>query len=115
MVFFKAISILLGTIIGVGIFGLPFVAMKAGFLVMVTYLFIISGVIFLIHFLYGEIVLATEEKYRLPGYVEKYLGFKWKNFSFMVIAIGLWGALLAYLIIGGEFLSSFFFFLFRQF
>ena len=43
----------------------------------------------------------------MPGYVGEYLGKKWKKTTFFIIAIGLIGALLAYLIIGGEFLTSF--------
>ena len=33
--FFKALSVFLGTVIGVGIFGLPYVASKAGFFLLI--------------------------------------------------------------------------------
>jgi len=42
MKFLKALAVFLGTVIGVGIFGLPFVASKAGFFIVLFYfLFII--------------------------------------------------------------------------
>ena len=107
MSFLKAFSIYLGTVIGVGIFGLPFVAFKAGFFVVVSYFLCMALVAILINFLYGEVILGTKEMHRLPGYVGKYLGEKWKRITFLVIAIGLMGALLAYLIIGGQFLNFF--------
>jgi len=106
--FFKALSIFLGTVIGVGIFGLPYIALKAGFFVVVLYFLLMTLIAVSIHFLYGEVVLGTKGIHRLPGYVEKYLGKKWKKLSFFVIAVGLAGALLAYLIIGGEFLNFLF-------
>ncbi|MFH1656803.1 MAG: aromatic amino acid transport family protein [Candidatus Nealsonbacteria bacterium] len=104
MVFVKALSIFLGTVIGVGIFGLPYVASKAGFFVLIFYFLIMSLIAISIHFLYGEITLATEKVHRLPGYAEEYLGAKWKKITFFAMLVGLMGALLAYLIVGGEFL-----------
>ena len=59
----------------------------------------------LIHFLYGEVALGTKRLYRLTGFVGEYLGMKWKKITFVVVVVGLLGALLAYLIIGGQFLN----------
>lgn len=108
MVFLKALSVFLGTVIGVGIFGLPFVAFKAGFFVIILFFLLMILVAVSIHFLYAEIVLGTKKIHRLPGYVEEYLGEKWKKITFLVVALGLMGALLAYLIVGGEFLNFLF-------
>jgi len=107
MLFLKALSVFLGTVIGVGIFGLPYVAFKAGFYVTVFYFLLMVLIVISIHFIYGEIALNTKKLHRLPGYVGEYLSERWKKFSFIVVAVGLMGALLAYLIIGGQFLSSF--------
>ena len=104
--FLKALSIFLGTVIGVGIFGLPFVALRAGFFVVLLYFLVMILIAVLIHLLYGEVVLGTKKIHRLPGYVGEYLGEKWKKICFLVIVVGLMGALLAYLIVGGEFLKS---------
>jgi len=108
MKFLKALAIFLGTIIGVGIFGLPFVAFKTGFFIVVGYFVAMAIVAILINVIYGRVVLGTNENHRLPGYVQEYLGSRWKKFSFFVMALGLTGALLAYLIVGGQFLFSYF-------
>ncbi len=108
MGFLKVLSVFLGTVIGVGIFGLPFVVSKAGFFVVFGYFLCMVLVAITIHLLLGKIALDTNKIHRLPGYVGEYLGKKWKNISFLVISVGLFGALLAYLIIGGQFLNSFF-------
>jgi len=108
MLFLKALSVFLGTVIGVGMFGLPFVALKAGFLITALYFLFMCFIVILAHYLYGEVVLNTKEKHRLPGYAQKYLGEAWKKFAFVVMIIGLTGALLAYLVIGGQFLNALF-------
>lgn len=107
MKFLKALAVFLGTVIGVGIFGLPFVALKAGFFIVFFYFLFITLITTLVFFLYSEVVLGTKGIHRLPGYVGEYLGEKYKKITFFIVAIGLMGALLAYLIIGGQFLSSF--------
>lgn len=107
MVFLKALAVFLGTVIGVGIFGLPFMALKAGFFIVLCYFLFMALVTISINLIYGEVILGTKKTYRLPGYVGQYLGETWKKISFLVISVGLMGALLAYLIIGGQFLNSF--------
>lgn len=107
MLFLKALSVFLGTIIGAGIFGLPFVASKAGFFIILIYFLFMSLIVISVSLIYSRIVLGTKKTCRLPGYVENYLGEKWKKASFIIACLGLFGALLAYLIIGGQFLGSF--------
>ncbi|MCK4453897.1 hypothetical protein KAU51_00930 [Candidatus Parcubacteria bacterium] len=106
--FLKALAVFVGTIIGVGIFGLPYVASKAGFFIVFFYFLLILGIVITIHLIYGKICLGTKGLHRLPGYVNKYLGAGWKNLSFLLIWTGLTGASLAYLIVGGEFLKFLF-------
>lgn len=108
MRFLKALAVFLGTIIGVGIFGLPYVAYKAGFFVVLVYFLFIPLIAICINLIYTQVILGTKKVLRLPGYVGEYLGEKWKKISFLVTGLGLIGALLAYLIIGGEFLSFLF-------
>ena len=109
--FFFAISILLGTIIGAGIFGIPYVIAKSGIIPGFFYLLILGGAFLLIHLFFGEIVLRTKEKYRLVGYAQKYLG-NWGRILITISTIlGLTGALLAYIILSGDFLKIIFSFL----
>jgi len=106
--FFQALAVFVGTIVGVGIFGLPYVAFKAGFLVVLLYFFLISAVAIIIHLLFGRVCLETKTLQRFPGYVGEYLGENWKKVTFFSTSLGLLGALLAYLIVGGEFLKFLF-------
>ena len=105
--FLYAFSTLTGTIIGVGFFSLPYIASKVGFWVMLSYFIILGLVVILVHLLYGEVALRTKELHRLPGYAARYLGPWGKNVSLAAAILGGYGALLAYLIVGGQFLSSF--------
>jgi len=104
--FIKALSIFVGTIIGVGIFGLPWVAAKSGFFVLFFYFLLIGAIAIVIHLIFADIVIGTKEKHRFPGYVYKYLGKNWGRISLVSMCFGLFGAQLAYLIIGGSFLQG---------
>lgn len=106
--FLKALAVFVGTIIGVGIFGLPYVASKAGFFVIVLYFLFITGIAITIHLIYGKICSETKGIHRLPGYVEQYLGNGWKKIAILLTGFAITGASLAYLIVGGEFLKFLF-------
>ena len=106
--FFYALATFVGTVIGVGLFGLPYVALKVGFAVVLFYFIFIGIVTALVLLIYGEIILRTEGVHRLPGYAEKYLGIWGKRVAFLSIVLTLVGALLAYLIVGGGFLFGIF-------
>ena len=109
--FFFAISILLGTIVGAGIFGIPYVIARSGIIPGFFYLLILGGAVLLIHLFFGEIVLRTKEKHRLVGYAQKYLG-NWGRILITISTIlGLTGALLVYIILSGDFLKIIFSFL----
>jgi len=103
-----ALAILIGTIIGAGIFGIPFVLMRSGIISGLFYFLILGGAVLLIHLFFGEIILRTKEKCRLIGFGQKYLGNWTKPIIFFSVIFGVTGALLAYLILGGEFLRILF-------
>lgn len=103
-----AIATLSGTIIGAGIFGVPYVISQVGFLAGLIYLLILTGVILSLHLIFGEIILRTKELYRLPGYAKKYLGQTGKTLVSISTFIGIPFALILYTITGGEFLSVIF-------
>lgn len=98
----------MGTIIGAGVLGIPYIVAKAGFLTgLVDILFI--GVMMLILNLYlGEVVLRTKENHQLTGLANKYLGNRGKYLMFATILIGNYGALVAYLIGEGASLNAIF-------
>ena len=105
MKLFKSISILLGTIIGAGVFGIPYVIEKSGIAVGFFYLLILGVAVFFIHLFFGEAILRTNGNFRLPGLSQKYLGRWGKNLAAISVVIGVTGALLAFLILGGQFLD----------
>ena len=106
--FIFALSTLSGTIIGVGLFSLPYIASKVGIWLILGYFFVLGSIVILIHLLFGEVALKTPDFLRLPGYAKIYLG-KWgEKIAFLSTILSLWGALLAYLIVGGKFFTNLF-------
>jgi tyrosine-specific transport protein len=103
--FFFAISVLIGTIVGAGIFGIPYVIEKSGVIPGLFYFLILGILVTLIHLFFGEIILRTKEQCRLPGLARRYLGNWGKRLVMVSVVAGVSGALLAYLILGGEFLK----------
>lgn len=103
--FFGAVSLLVGTTIGVGIFGLPYAISRVGFPIGVLYFLIIGTANLILNLAYGELVLRTEGDHQLPGYAGIYLGKFSKMLATVFLAVTLYGALLAYLIKIGELLN----------
>ncbi len=103
--FFCAVAVLFGMIVGAGTFGIPYVFAQAGFLSGFFYLLILGGTAMLVHLSYGEIILRTNQPHRLVGYAAKYLGSRAKKITTFVLLVQYYGALLAYLILGGQFLA----------
>jgi len=108
LILWEAIATMVGTVIGAGILGIPYVVAKAGFwtgVVNIVFLGIIS--IFLYLYL-GEVSLRTKGRHQLTGYAEKYLGKKGKILMAASMVFGIYGALIAYLLGVGEALSAIF-------
>jgi len=102
---FAAFAVLLGTIIGAGILGIPYVAMKSGFLIGAAHIIIIGILMAIIMLYLGEIALRTKATHQLPGYAQKYLGRAGRNWMFIAMAFGIFSAITAYLIAEGRSLS----------
>lgn len=101
-----AVSTLMGTIIGAGIFALPYSAAQSGFLVFSAELALLFLVILFLHLFYGEVVAKTPGKHRLVGYVEKYLGKKAKKIVFVNSIFEFYGTLLIFSALGGQFANK---------
>lgn len=102
------IATLSGTIIGVGLFALPYVASKVGMGIMGAWFGILGTLAAVIHLLYAEIVLKTPDYKRFPGIVKRYLGKRGEKLAYITTIGGLFGAILSYLIVGGGFLTQLF-------
>lgn len=103
--FFTAVSILVGTSIGAGVLGIPYVAAQAGFLVSLFYIFLIGGLILVVNLYLGEVSLRTKGKHQIIGYAEKYLGKNGKQLMAFAMIFGVYAATVAYLVGVGESLS----------
>lgn len=106
--YFYAVATLIGTIIGAGIFSVPFVTSKAGVFVFLLFLIVLVVVQYYLHKMYAEIVLSTKTEHRIPGYVEIYTGKKYKKITSIFCLVGGYGSMLAYIILGGIFLHGLF-------
>ncbi len=100
------IAVISSTIVGVGLFSLPYIASKVGFVIMLGYFLVLGVIVAIIHLIFGELSLATPDFKRLPGFAKLHLGEWAKNITFFSTVFGISGAILAYLIVGGEFLNS---------
>lgn len=106
--FLYGTSLLVGTIVGVGLFGLPYVALHSHFWWIIGYFIIVGMMLMLLHHFFAEISIHAKHPHHLPGFAERYIG-KWaKRLALVAESVGLYGAQLAYLIIGGNFLAQLF-------
>jgi len=98
--------VLMSTIVGVGMFGLPYAGMQSGFLIIGLLLFILTVIMSTVHWFYADIVVKTNKNCRLPGYAGEHLGNKAKTIVGIFVILGLYGSLLVYIIVGGNFLGT---------
>ncbi len=101
-----ALAILTGTIIGVGFLSLPYITSKVGIWAMLVYFLVLGPLVIFIHVLYGELSLRTPDYKRLPGFAKIHLGDWGEKIALISIILGSFGSILAYLIVGGEFLGN---------
>lgn len=99
-----ATATLVGMIVGVGLFAVPYVSAQAGFAIGVFWILLLGALALMIHLFFGEVVAGTAGKHRLAGYAERYLGHHGKQVVTVSQTIAFWGAQVAYLLVGGTFL-----------
>ena len=104
--FLQAVGLLVGYVIGVGMFGVPFLVSRSGLVSFFVILAILGFIQYLIHLIYANIILETPGYHRMAGYASIYLGKKWKHFTFFAKTLGNYSALLAYIVITGIFLNQ---------
>ncbi|MDD5567561.1 MAG: aromatic amino acid transport family protein [Patescibacteria group bacterium] len=105
---FSSAAIIIGTTIGAGIFGLPYVFMKAGFIIGLLYLLFFGVISVFILKAYSEVVLRTRERSQIIGYASRYLGQRGRYIALISFLFGITGALIAYTIQVGSFLETVF-------
>lgn len=105
---FQSVSIIVGTIIGAGILGIPYVAQESGFLTSVAIIIFVGLTMLVLKLFVGEIGLRTVENHQLTGYTGLYMGNFWKHVRGVIVVLGISGSLLAYIIGEGTVLASVF-------
>lgn len=106
--YLKGIGMMVGMIVGAGVFALPYAFAMAGVFWGAIHLIITFLILLLLHQWYGEVAFYTKGKHRVTGYVEVYLGKKAKFLAFLTTLGAYYGSLLAYGILGGLFLANIF-------
>lgn len=106
---YGAIATLIGVIIGAGILGIPYAVSKAGLITGLIDIVVIGLIILLLNLFVGELSLRTKgTRHQLTGYIGRYLGKKAEVLMTASMLVGIYGALLAYLIGEGEALAAIF-------
>lgn len=104
----EGLGLLLGMIIGAGLFALPYSFLKAG-PVWGLFLFILLLLVsWLLHLLFAAIIYVTPGRHRFPGYIKRYLGGRAQDIALIFTLAGAYGAMLAYGVLGGIFLETIF-------
>jgi tyrosine-specific transport protein len=100
----RAVGMMIGAIVGVGVFGLPYAFAQSGVALGLVWLIAIGGLLTCLQLMFAEVALQTPGKQRLVGLTERYLGKHVRYVTLVALSSGIWGAMLAYLIVGGRFL-----------
>src|SRR3989344_4718042 len=102
----EGFGILIGVIIGAGLFGLPYSFSEAPILWNIFLFLAVFSLSVLLHLLFAGIIYTTPGKHRFPGYVQIYLGPRAETVATIFTVLSFYGAMLAYGILGATFLQN---------
>ncbi len=103
-----AVSLLAGTIIGAGIFTLPYFFNLLGFVNGFFYLLFFMFFYYFIHLMYAKILYLEKENHQFFYLLHKYFSFKKANFLSFLIFLELIFVMLVYLVLAAVFLNVIF-------
>lgn len=101
----RGIRPLVGTVVGVGFFGIPYVFAQVGYSVAFVELFVLTVVQIVFLSLYADLAVAKKGHARFLHIIGDAFGPFGKGLAIISFFGTLWGAMIAYLLAGGEFLS----------
>lgn len=96
---------LIGTVVGVGIFGLPYVFSQAGYVYGLVELGLIAALSLLTYFIFADLLSVNKDHVRFVAVIGNQLGPFGRGLAAVAFFGTLWGAMLAYVIVGGQFMS----------
>lgn len=102
----KALGLLVGMIVGAGMFAMPYAVAHAGFFWSFINFALAAFLVTIFHLLYGHVLYHDHTNHRLPGYVRKYNGegAYWLALSSRLFSY--FGYLLAYGVLCGVFIAN---------
>ncbi|HSR89240.1 MAG TPA: aromatic amino acid transport family protein [Candidatus Udaeobacter sp.] len=103
-----AVFMITGMTIGAGVLGVPYVVAQVGLKIGIAYIIGLGLIMLFLNLVIGEIAVRTNESLQIGGLAGKYLGKPVKYFMGVVIVLGAYSSLLAYIIGEGQSLSSLF-------
>lgn len=98
----------IGGVVGVGIFALPYVFSRAGYIVGFLELLIVAVIALVTFFMYSDLLAARKGHVRFVTVAEEELGLAGKIVAAIAFFGGLWGAMLAYILVGGSLAANIF-------
>lgn len=101
--FLRATALVVGTAIGAGIFGLPYVFSQSGIPVGIGHLVVIFLTVLMTMLAFGEVASHTPGRHQITGYTKLYLGRTWEIVALVSLVLGVYGALIAYILGVGTF------------
>lgn len=104
--FIRSVVTMVGSVVGVGVFGLPYAFLQTGPALGALTLLTLAGLITALQLMYGDVLFHTSGTHRFPGIVRVHLGAAWGRFAAAAQMASMWGAMLAYMIVGGKFLHT---------
>jgi len=104
----RAIAILVGSIVGAGVLGLPYAFSQSGYLIGLITLLIVGAAILMEFLIVGELAIETPGRHQLVGLAQHYLGKRGKWLMQIIVFLTVWGAMLAYVVGSGNVLAAFF-------
>lgn len=104
----QAVAMLSGTILGVGIFSLPYLLTLVGVVPMLILFGVLGGLLLFLQRAFADMIAKTNGSLLIPGYIGIYLNATGKGVAFFTSLFSMLFAMLAYLIVGGIFLADLF-------
>lgn len=94
---------LIGTVVGVGIFGLPYVFSQTGYLLGLAELVFVALLSLVSYVIFADLLAINKSHVRFVEVIGHQLGPVGRWVATVAFLGGFWGALLAYIIVGGSF------------
>ncbi|MBI5793881.1 hypothetical protein HZA87_02215 [Candidatus Uhrbacteria bacterium] len=103
--FLRSVGLMIGATVGVGVFGLPWAFAQSGVVIGLLEWLLLCAFLTILQLMFAEVVTQTPGRLRLVSSIQMYLGDSAKWLALMAMACAVWGAMLAYMVVGGQFLS----------